>query len=363
MWECLTCSQYQDDLPVSSERGIDFLPQVRADGLHCPNCQGVMELKISREMCGPWNKCRYDTECDVCGEQILWDAARHRCKSCNCDVCTRCAEQLQSGTMPLPGRSGGYGQPGVPPIEMGDVIFAGPDGWGIHHIILVTGWLEHSPHFNGEVGAHPHAEVYCFECIESTSHDSGPDSAWVPTLKLCYVDPNTREIYCQGEIVEGTKFLGYFDPPRQLKVLQQPFRFNASELPFDHNLFLEAVNDQKINSKKWSLATAVQALVADRTNRESYHIEKYEDDPEARALLLEKIERSWTRKPICSSVAIAVWQCYLLSAWTAAAPGPEGEDKAVEDILRWIPLICGRAAPYDLMKTLSKCGWQLVTHC
>lgn len=368
--EVSECENHIDQTPGSRTNGPLKLPEVTKEGLFCPDCGDPLELKVSREMMGYWNKNTWTCQCDACGREIGWNEARHRCKECNYDVCSKCGQRLQAENISVAGVAGqellhsALGMPqehGTPPIQVGDIVFCGPDDWGIHHIILVTGPLIDVPEYMGQHGVPRGVPVYCFASIESTDSAMGWDSAWVTAHRLCYVDPQSGEIMCQGEIVEGTNYLGYFDTHQQFKVLQHPFRPNSGRMPFNDDAFQQTVSDQRINSKKWSLRTALQAI--NRNTATEYDPEEYENDPEARAELLEDIQRSWRRRPICSSVAISVWQCYLLYSCTSAVPGPEGEDLAVQEILRWIPLICGRAAPYDVMKTLSRCGWHLTTHC
>merc|ERR1712014_484275 len=77
---------------------------------------------------------------------------------------------------------------------------------------------------------------------------------------------------------------------------------------------------------------------------------------ESRAKLMEELRSRWEQRPICSSVAILVWQRYFQ---LAAGDSPEGDNLAVEQILQWMPVFNDTTAPSALVNVLSTCGWVL----
>lgn len=72
--------------------------------------------------------------------------------------------------------------------------------------------------------------------------------------------------------------------------------------------------------------------------------------------LLKELKGRWNQKPICTSVAIQVWQRYFKFD---AGEGPAAADKAAQNILRFMPVLSDRTLPSALIKMLSTCGWQL----
>jgi len=72
---------------------------------------------------------------------------------------------------------------------------------------------------------------------------------------------------------------------------------------------------------------------------------------------MEDLRARRSRKPICSSVAIQVWQQYFE---LVCGSGPQGVDLAARQILRWMPLYSDATTPSALLKALSKRGWILI---
>merc|ERR1712146_658240 len=72
--------------------------------------------------------------------------------------------------------------------------------------------------------------------------------------------------------------------------------------------------------------------------------------------LMDKVHGYWESAPICTSIVTAFWQRYLCKFAHAT-----GQCEA-NLILKWMPLKADRVLPGELVDTMQKCGWMLVTH-
>jgi len=239
----------------------------------------------------------------------------------------------------------------------GDIFFCGPDRWGIHHVVLCCGEMTTADTEITEKIVRHHPElaretVLCCNTIECTRPFRGQDFPWYPAESVYVLRRATGELLLVGDIADGSLVLGITDQPVPVKILLHPFRSGRSDAPFDGGVFRAAMERCARESRRWSKGTALKAITA---RRSCLSADEY-PDPDSRQELMEQLRRSWDKKPICSSVAIKVWQRYFEML---CPPGPKGLDLAAQHILRWMPVLSDRTAPSMLLKTLSTCGWML----
>mmetsp|Transcript_49254 Transcript_49254/g.136890 ORF Transcript_49254/g.136890 Transcript_49254/m.136890 type:complete len:449 (-) Transcript_49254:77-1423(-) len=325
----------------------------------------VMKARVSRELWARW----YEAECDECQKPISSKDASYHCKECSHSICMNCAAEQHEARYSLPLDAGSqtpeFSVPEHCGIERGlrnqiiagDILFCGPDRWGIHHVVLCRGPMipaepdvtehifKHHPDFVDE-------DVLCCDTIESTRPFRGQDFHWYPACSVYVRRRSNGELLLVGDIAEGTSTLGVNEVPVPVKVLLHPLESGHAGLHFDSEAFEEAVAVCAFSSKKWSRGTALRAITAKRSGLDA---EEYAD-AESRSELMEELRRRWDKKPICSSVAIKVWQKYFEMSCNRC---PDGTDLAVQCILRWMPVFSDQTAPSTLLKILSTCGWVL----
>jgi len=303
--------------------------------IKCPEGH-VMEARVSREL---WVTCHCSV-CGACGEPISCKDASYSCKICKHSLCIGCATATSS-------------------LMAGDILLFGPDRWGIHHIVLCCGPLMPA---EPEVAARViqnepdlvETELFSCSTIESQRQLKGEEFPWYPACTILARRRLSGEITVVADVSDsstGSPTLTHCSPPVPAKALLHPLRPGGTSAgpPFDAASFREAVRRCAETSKKWSRMTAVTAITA---RRDGLDPQDYVD-AEARAALLEDLRQSWDRRPICSSVAIKVWQTYFELA-------SDGADAAVQAILRWMPVLSDKTAPSALLKTLSTHGWVLL---
>lgn len=155
----------------------------------------------------------------------------------------------------------------------------------------------------------------------------------------------------------GTRAISQVLDPSPVKVLLHPLRPGHGGPLFNAALFKEATQRCAVVSKNWGLDTALSAFTSRRDT--ALDIASYPDVDSRRALLDELRER-WARPPICSSVAIMVWQNYfMLACGGAGIVFTTSTDLAVKQILQWIPVFSDQTMPSMLLRVLTGCGWLL----
>jgi len=114
------------------------------------------------------------------------------------------------------------------------------------------------------------------------------------------------------------------------------------------------LSDMKSQEASWSWATAVRAVL----------LSAEVSDQHEKASVLRMIEKSWTVDPICTSVVIVFWQrylCRLAEIANAAGNANKAEVSPVVWIVDWMPLQGDRALPGELLGTMERCGWNMVS--
>jgi len=155
-----------------------------------------------------------------------------------------------------------------------------------------------------------------------------------------------------ADIPDGEETLELCSPVK-VKLLLHPCRPGHAGPALDVATFRKAVEICAEASQGWSLRTGARGFFSRRNTSCGLDPDDY-PDPNSRRELLQEIHKRWESRPICTSVIIMVWQRYFEMI---AGRGPQAEDAAVQNILRWMPLFSDKTLPSALIKELSKCGW------
>lgn len=334
--------------------------------LYCPHDGTLMQAKVVREI---WNKVtwwHYQTDCSYCGERITSKDARYVCSKCKYCVCMACSSKMlgRRNRGPLPPTAGLRPEQEARPdkVSAGDILLVGPDKWGIHHVVLSRGRMRPDP-MGGEWikkalledgGKIPpdmeNMDWFALETIESTRSLKGKEIVWYPARKFFCRNRTTGEALFVADIAFEGDCLELAYEPIPVKLMLHPLRSGHGGPSFVPEAFKEALELSAEASKHWSIKTALKSIYA---KRERLDADDYPDRA-SRLALLQDLRKRWEQRPICCSVPIIIWQRYFD---LAAGPGPEAADKAVQDIIRWIPLLSDKTMPSGLIKELSKCGW------
>lgn len=316
-----------------------------------------------------WNKVtwwHYQTNCDLCNNQITSQDARYFCKECKYSVCMECSARLLS-------KNGGAGHGFMPPtaprpshhqeygpnmVQPGDIFLCGPDKWGIHHCVMSIGQMR--PSYQScqaiikempELGG---MDFFSCDTIESSRTLKGQEIIWYPAKSYFARNRQTKEAFLVADVGIGTDTLVLCAEPVKVKLLMHPLRSGHGGPAFDLQAFRKALEVSAEASQHWSIKTAVQGFM---TRRESQGLDpKAYPDPQSRIALMQDLEKRWKMRPICTSVAIMVWQRYFQFI---SGSGPEATDVAAQHILRWMPLLSDKTLPSALIKELCKCGWMM----
>lgn len=314
----------------------------------CP-ANHEMRAKVAREMLG-CIRCQTHA-CQQCEKDLHDHDAYYRCKACAIDYCLSCARTQLGLSIAAP-----RGQKPHLQLYAGDMLLCGPDFFDIHHVVLITGESTDVPKDVLRL-LKPKPGIQLLQCstVESSqAHAKLDDDAhhWYTTTSYLERDPHSEtlcligdwQLHCD-EIVVALK-------PVPVKILLSPLRPECEGETVDKAIFSECVEAGVRASQKYSWQTAVSAFIAYQKEIDQ---SKYADK-ESRERLLEHLQESWGKPPICSAVAIKTWQRYLLARYD------EDPDEAVKRILRWMPLWCNTTTPSALVKTLTHCGWALADH-
>lgn len=326
--------------------------------VHCP-LGHVMRGQVVQEI---WHRVDFvqrAAHCGRCGEGITSQDACYNCEVCKYDCCTVCAaDMISSARFPeqlAENRNGSRGL--VLPIMAGDILLCGPDRWGIHHVVLVCSPARHDPMAAEILGTDTDQDIFSCMTIESSHEIQGRHIPWYAGRSFYARNRVTGIARHVGDMETGTRTIHPVVDSSPVKVLLHPLRPGHGGPPFIAKIFRDATQKCALVSKNWGLNTALSAFTS--RQQTTLTVDRYPDVDSRRALLDELRER-WTRPPICSSVAIMVWQKYFLLAcgceddlFTSAS------DVAVQLILQWIPAFSHQTMPSMLVKILTGSGWIL----
>jgi len=338
--------------------------------LKCPKGH-ALHGRVAREL---WLR-SYRADCGQCGCRISTKDASYSCQECKYSVCISCAQESRRELLITP-KAGAlstklskdwdlelndYGEENIEAdpghVMAGDILLCGPDRWGIHHVVLTRGPMEradpdiadrlvkHEPHLAG-------MDIYECNTIESSRPLKGENFPWYPARSYCAWQRETGTLLLVADIQDGTNTMGINSTRVPMKFLLHPLRTGYGGPKFEPAMFEHALDLCEQESLRWSKATALRAIVNRKTSLDPWD---YPDEA-SRAVLLEDLRKSRLKRPICSSVAINVWQRYFE---LVSGDDPEGSDQAAQQILRWMPVWSDKTAPSALLKVLTACGWVL----
>jgi len=330
--------------------------------LHCP-AGHVMEARVVWEIMLGLDPLGYTDRCARCYCDITTDDARYTCTVCSYDCCMSCVAEL----LPLPTSVAGQVWAPAPPgsqgrrrhcaphhIMAGDIFLCGPSAWGIHHVVLVRGPMKlECCDFANLLGIAPGKELLSCYTAESSQGSQGQSTPWIMARSFYTRDVVTGEVVKVGDIEHGAEQIEKEKECLPVKVLLHPLRPGHGGPTFNPFTFEEAVRRGAGASQAWGLSTALRAMSSGQERLDPLDY----PDPASRAALLQALRECWASRPICSSVAILVWQSYFEIASSLA--GPHAEDMAATQILRWVPLLSDQTTPSGLLKVLTTCGWVL----
>jgi hypothetical protein len=234
----------------------------------------------------------------------------------------------------------------------GDIFYVGPDQWSIHHTILARSRMKVADEEIVEALEAPQgAEVFECHTIESTQALTGESTAWYATrsffMRIGEVTKLVADLPPDSEVIQ------LFESPVSVKVLLHPLRGNR----LDEHIFNEAIVQGASRAQKYGRRQAVKAflsLAVTPGNRMMIQPKKF-PTPQHRAQLLRDLRKRWGQRPICAALCVKVWQMYFELLGREAGH----EDRALKEILRWMPVYCDRITPSALMKVLTERGWEL----
>jgi len=310
-------------------------------GLECPDGH-PMRARVPKEM---FNSCYSHVQCDDCEEICDGKASHYQCKECDYVLCNDCARNC----LGLPKRT----ERGPPlAIQTGDIFLAGPDKFGIHHVILVkSGWQEVDQEIFELLDVPPQSEVLCCDTIESTQGSVGKETWWYPTKTYFVRDKTNGVLLLVADLPPGGEVLEQAIDPVPTKILLSPFRPQNGGPELDEAAFLEVIDKAASKSVRYGKRTAVRSVITGIFHMESIHSENY-STPEMREELLDRIKKSWKERPICATVAVQCWQRYLLKT-------SDDNEEALQQIVRYMPHWCHKSTPSALVKSLTTTGWVL----
>lgn len=333
---------------AAEEEGVDGAPP----GPRCP--QGhPMRCKVAREILGLVRLAR-PAACTDCGAAVdpRGDAV-YRCGHCRVSYCVSCAAGLAEGSC-----GAGTGQPKdtMQEIMPGDILYAGPDRWSIHHTILVRSRVQAvtDADITRLCELQPDEELLECHTVETARSLSSEMTAWYPTVSYFVRGGKRwpRTVLVADKPVDSN-VLNVLEEPVPMKVAMHPLRGEK----FDNHIFNEAVIWGCGTARPYGKRQAVRSFLSQaRMRGEPCTLEpKAYPTPEAREALRSSLHESWEARPICASLCIKVWQMYFELLGRAA-----GEpDEAVMEVLRWMPVYSNRTTPSALLKALTQRGWRV----
>uniref|UniRef100_A0A7S1AFN9 Uncharacterized protein n=1 Tax=Noctiluca scintillans TaxID=2966 RepID=A0A7S1AFN9_NOCSC len=339
---------------MGSQHSVAPLPVTCAKG-------HAMHAKVAHELL---DKVRpRKRTCHACRAAISPKDASYRCTSCAVDLCMRCSKsQMYPAEKPQGARSAlkaiadaffanDQGKKLVDVLP-GDIFFFGPDRLGTHHVVVVRSPLrtDSNPLMYEKLPA-GYVLMSC-ETVEATQGNRSENMNWYLSRVYMALGP-AGSLEVVGEWAHGQKTVCTFEEHLPVKVLLHPLRAGFGGPELDPQVFETVVTQAAEESRPYGWRTAVKAFAGRKAlNPQSVQ------SKEQRAKLLQELQKRWKAQPICSSVAIIVWQKYFLEKSREADPS-FGEDLAVQQILRYMPVYCDNTTPSSLLKTLTSCGWVL----
>mmetsp|Transcript_60481 Transcript_60481/g.128196 ORF Transcript_60481/g.128196 Transcript_60481/m.128196 type:complete len:369 (-) Transcript_60481:612-1718(-) len=304
----------------------------------CPD-DHTMKGYVVREM---FTLCSDEVECDECGEDCGREASCYRCKPCGISYCNDCAREM----LGLPSQD----DVDVLQVLPGDIFLAGPDRWGIHHVILCTSkWLPVDPEIFEHLHIPPGTELLCCDTIESTQGSVGEETWWYPSTSFFIQDPEDGTTRLLADLAHSSNELCEAVEPVMTKALLHPFRNDQGESTLDEEAFLHVVQERAESSKKYGKLTAVRSVVSGLLQKQVIQASRYENAMRKRHLV-RKVKRSWDQRPICASVAIQCWQQYLVQT-------ADSKEEAAENIMAVMPHWCHKSTPSSMVEELTCHGW------
>lgn len=314
--------------------------------MRCPKGH-PMFAKVAREMLN-LVRCSQITCCDTCHDPIdVQEGAWYRCKDCNLDRCLQCTMALG-----IKSECGYEVQDTLSEVQAGDIFYTGPDAWSIHHTILARSRMkEADPEIAEALEAPPGAELFECHTIESTRALTGEATAWYATLSFFMRVGEVTKLV--ADLPPDSETIQVFESPVPVKVLMHPLRGTR----LDEHIFNEAIVQGACKAQRYGRRQAVKAflsLAMTPGNRMEIKPKEF-GTPKRRARLLRDLHKRWSRRPICAALCVKVWQMYFELLGREAGQ----EDKALTEILRWMPVYCDRITPSALVKVLTERGWEL----
>lgn len=178
------------------------------------------------------------------------------------------------------------------------------------------------------------AELWRVSTMESTRREQG----LYQSDALLMVEPRTNALILVGELNRRGEVSDCDHEP--VEVWQSPKALRTA-LRLDIIESVLADMEAAMSSSNWSMTTAARAAFL------SAKVTRLSDS----ASTLKEIQACWNEDPICTSVAIIFWQRYLCKLVE------NSEGRAVDLILRWMPLKADRGLPGELTSILDSAGW------
>jgi len=221
-------------------------------------------------------------------------------------------------------------------------------------------------------GAPEVEELWKVRTLESTRAEEGLHE--VDTL--LYVERGSGRLVLVGELELGQS-LCLSGEAEQLELWQSPAELRA-RLRLD--LMQGVLRDMKAKEASWSGRTALRAVLSSASlgrPADGTPVGKFLDD----------VRACWEMDPICTSIVVGFWQRYLCMLASASTPpgsrpasvrtlqssspsslvpsegsatpavGVAWEERAMEMILRWMPVKADRGLPGDLVAAFRSSGW------
>jgi hypothetical protein len=189
------------------------------------------------------------------------------------------------------------------------------------------------------------AEMWCVATLDCSRQVPGLNESEA----LLYVERGTGRLIIAGELTsESTLVLNEHEA---VELWQSPRKLRES-LRVD--LMQEVVADMReFKGLDWSALAVARAVM-----KSARHVAKPTHEE-----TMEKVQESWKKAPICTSVVIIFWQRYLVKLAAVVLPkkGHDQQPEPAELVMRWMPLKADRVLPGDLLNTLKSVGWVCLT--
>mmetsp|Transcript_19277 Transcript_19277/g.45015 ORF Transcript_19277/g.45015 Transcript_19277/m.45015 type:complete len:435 (-) Transcript_19277:111-1415(-) len=108
------------------------------------------------------------------------------------------------------------------------------------------------------------------------------------------------------------------------------------------------VQEMRRHDSGWSLSTGLRAVLSSAKLSGSS--------------TLKQVKSAWLAEPICTSVVISFWQRYLCHIAAVSGPEERRDERAMQMILKVMPLLSDRGLPRDLIAALESSSWIKVSN-